>query len=160
MVEGHTHRSFVSYIDKSREYYRAQGYEKPYIWAHHHDAPFCRLSRPLSECRVGVVTTADKANRAAPRSTKLFAAPNADAGGLFTETAWDREATHMTDPETYLPIARLSEAAEHGHIGSISPRFYGVPTDYSHRLTTEEDAPQIEAWLREDSADVVLLVAI
>ncbi len=157
---GRTHRSFVSYIDKSREYYRAHGYEQPYIWAHHDDVPFCQLSKPLSDCRIGVVTTADKGSRDAPRSTKLFAAPNAEAGGLFTETAWDREATHTDDPETYLPLARLSECVKRQQIGSSSPRFYGVPTHYSQRRTTQEDAPQIEVWIREDSVDAVLLVPL
>ena len=28
------YRSFVSYIDRSREYYAAQGYSQPYTWAH------------------------------------------------------------------------------------------------------------------------------
>ena len=160
MSQGCTHRSFVSYIDKSRKFYQAHGYEHPYRWAHHKDVPFCPLPKPLTECRIGVVTTADKANRDAPRETKLYASPIDKAGGLFTETAWDRDATHMDDPETYLPIARLSEAVEGGLIGSISPRFYSVPTDYSQRLTTAEDAPQIETWLREDSVDAAVLVAI
>ena len=30
-----SHRIFVSYIDKSREYYLARGYGNPYRWAHH-----------------------------------------------------------------------------------------------------------------------------
>ena len=155
-----THRSYVSYIDKSREFYAAHGYEHPYRWAHHEDVPFCAMSKPLAECRIGVVTTADMASRDGPRSTKLFAVPNSKAGGLFTETAWDREATHMDDSETYLPINCLRAAVARGQIGSLSTRFYGVPTDYSQRRTTEEDAPQIEAWLREDSVDAVVLVAI
>ena len=29
------HRIFVSYIDKSREYYLAQGFTNPYRWASH-----------------------------------------------------------------------------------------------------------------------------
>ncbi len=45
-----THRSFVSYIDRSREYYAAQGYDRPYAWAHHDDVPFT----PLAEAALGV----------------------------------------------------------------------------------------------------------
>ena len=157
---GHTHRSFVSYIDKSREFYRAHGYEQPYIWAHHDEVPFHRLPKPLSDCRIGVITTADQGKREAPRSTKLFAALNSEAGRLFREKSWDKEATNTDDPETYLPLARLSECVEHGQIDSSSPRFYGIPTDFSQRRTTQEDAPQIEAWLREDSVDAALLVAL
>jgi hypothetical protein len=54
----HPNRSFVTYIDRSREYYAAQGYPKPYAWAHYDDAPFTPLLKPLSKCRVGLVTTA------------------------------------------------------------------------------------------------------
>ena len=52
------HRTFVSYIDRTREFYRAQGYERPYAWAHFEDVPFAELSRPLAECRLTLVTTA------------------------------------------------------------------------------------------------------
>jgi len=164
MTDGISHRRYVSYIDKSREYYAASGYERPYQWPRYDDVPFTRLAKPLSQCRIGVVTTADQApNQAqgpAPRATKLFAAPNSAGGGLFTEKSWDREATHTDDPETYLPLARLAEHVAAGHLGSLGPRFYGVPTDYSQRLTIEQDAPQIESWMREDGVDIALLVPL
>jgi hypothetical protein len=160
MTQGISRRSHVSYIDKSREYYRASGYERPYRWAHCEDVPFSRLAKPLAQSRIGVVTTADRVSGAAPRATKLFAAPNVESGGLFTEKSWDREATHTDDPETYLPLARLAEHVEAGRVGSLSPRFYGVPTDYSQRLTLEQDAPQVEAWMREDGVEAALLVPL
>ncbi|MCW5732615.1 MAG: hypothetical protein KIS73_00720 [Enhydrobacter sp.] len=160
MAHGISHRSFVSYIDKSREYYEASGYERPYRWPRHEDVPFSPLGKPLTQCRIGVVTTADRGPSGAPRATKLFAAPNGESGHLFTEKSWDHEATHTDDPETYLPLARLAEHVEAGHVGSLSPRFYGVPTDYSQRLTVEEDAPRVEAWMREDGVDIALLVPL
>lgn len=160
MTEGLSHRRYVSYIDKSREYYAAHGYERPYRWPRYDDVPFARLEKPLSQCRIGVVTTADQAPGPAPRATKLFTAPISAGGGLFTEKSWDREATHTRDPETYLPLTRLAEHVAAGHLGSLSPRFYGVPTDYSQRLTVEQDAPQIEKWMREDGVDIALLVPL
>lgn len=36
-----TGRSHVSYIDTSREYYAAHGYEQPYAWATNDDRPRC-----------------------------------------------------------------------------------------------------------------------
>ena len=155
-----SHRRYVSYIDKSREYYAASGYDRPYRWPRYDHVPFARLDKPLSQCRIGVVTTADQAPGPAPRATKLFTAPNSAGGGLFTEKSWDREATHTDDPETYLPLQRLAEHVAAGHLGSLSPRFYGVPTDYSQRLTIEQDAPQIERWMREDDVDIALLVPL
>ena len=39
----------VSYMERTREYYRALGYEKDYVWAHYDDVPFARLAKPLRE---------------------------------------------------------------------------------------------------------------
>jgi len=44
-------RIFVSYIDKSREYYLARGHGNPYRWAHNENAPFAPLAKPLSQSR-------------------------------------------------------------------------------------------------------------
>ncbi len=72
---------------------------------------------------------------------------------------WDKKATHTDDVDSFLPLHRLAEYAEEGRIGSVSPRFYGVPTDYSQNRTINQDAPQILEWCREDGVDVVLLSA-
>ncbi len=155
-----SHRAFVSYIDKSLEYYQASGYDKPYRWPRYDSVPFTALKKPLSECRVGVVTTADQGPSSAPRATKLYRAANADYDKLFTEKSWDKEATHTDDPETYLPLKRLAEQVDAGTIGSLSTHFYGVPTDYSQRLTNEQDAPQIASWMKEDAVDIALLIPL
>ena len=162
-----THRSFVSYIDRSREYYAAQGYDRPYAWTHHDDVPFTPLGKPMSACRIGLVTTAARTQKtdmvgaplmlrelyaqpAEPPPTRLF------TDGLF----WDKKATHTDDVDSFLPINRLAECAATGRIGSASPRFYGVPTDYSQSRTRENAAPRILAWCREDAVDAVLLAGL
>lgn len=160
MAKTIAHRTYVSYIDKSRNYYAAQGFDVPYAWASHQDAPFAPLSKPLNECRIGIVSTADKAPIDAPRATKQFAAPLSEATSLKTDKFWDRDATHTDDPETYLPVNRVAELVEAGVIGSLSPRFYAPATDYSARKTITEDAPEIERWMREDEVDVALLVPL
>ena len=73
MTQGISHRSYVSYIDKSREYYSASGYERPYRWARYGDVPFARLPKPLSQCRIGVVTTADQGQSGNRPNTSLMA---------------------------------------------------------------------------------------
>lgn len=163
-----THRSFVSYIDKSRNYYGAQGYAQPYQWAYYRDVPFTPLAKPLSECRVGLVTTsffekgAEPAGVPTARPKTPYAARCDDAlDGLYNEDLfWDKDETHTDDLGTYLPIPQLRELAAEGRIGSLSPRFYGVPTDYSHRRTQRNDAPQLTEWMREDEVDVVLAVPL
>lgn len=167
MLQRRAYRSFVSYIDRSREYYAAQGYTQPYAWAHHDDAPFTPLKKPLSECRVGLVTTAGKmdaeAEREGRRKTReLYAmASNPAPMRLFTaDLFWDKNATHTDDVDSFLPLNRLVDYAASGRIMSVSPRFYGVPTDYSQRRTSLQDAPKILAWCREDGVDAMLLSAL
>ena len=155
------HRVYVSYIDKSREYYLARGYENPYRWAHNEDAPFTRLSKPLNESRVAIVTTA--ALTKVDRSVReVYSSPTEPPPvAMYTDhRSWDKKATHTRDVETFLPIRRLSEFAEAGRIGSLSPRFYGVSTDFSQRRTSDEYAPSVLDLCRADSVDALFLVPL
>ena len=161
------YRAFVSYIDRSREYYAAQGYARPYEWPRYADVPFTPLTKPLAECRVGLVTTAGKpkpAGAVAAILTRrdLYAEPvNPPPQRLFTDDlGWDKKATHTEDVDSFLPVSRLSEYAASGRIGAASDRFYGVPTDYSQGRTLDLYAPQILKWCREDSLAAVLLSAL
>ncbi|MFQ5416111.1 MAG: hypothetical protein ACE5FL_03575 [Myxococcota bacterium] len=163
-----THRTFVSYIDRTRDYYAAHGYERPYAWARHRDAPFALLAKPLSRCRVAVVTTASpwrdqKAHPGALRgekqveSTPSWPAPER----LFTDDlAWDKEATHTDDVASFVPVAQLRRCAEEGRIGSLAAYTVHVPTDYSARRTREIDAPEVLRSLRADGVDVALLTPL
>ncbi len=163
-----THRRFVSYIDRTRDYYAAQGYDRPYAWAHHDEVPFARLQKPLAESRIGLVTTASLDLGQQPvagvlRGDKqVYSAPVEPLPErLFTDDlSWDKEATHTEDLASFLPVTPLRSAAEAGRIGSLATRFHGVPTDYSQRRTSDEDAPEILARLREDAADIALLVPL
>ena len=162
------HRIFLSYIDKSRDYYQAQGFPNPYRWAYHNDAPFTLPPKPLSGSRVALVTTAmpmdGRESREAidrPQKTAYAAPVDPAPHALFTQDlAWDKEATHTRDVDSFLPLHRLLEFAQDGRIGSVSPRFYGVPTEYSQRNTVDNDAPAILRWCQEDHVDAVLLVGL
>ena len=48
----------VPYMDRTRAYYLALGYPEPYRWANFDDVPFQRQMKPLSQCRIAIVTTA------------------------------------------------------------------------------------------------------
>jgi hypothetical protein len=167
-MDGITHRSFVSYIDRTREYYAAQGYARPYAWARHADAPFAPLAKPLAASRVVAITTASPWRDAKPVDGVLRGGKQVWSGDaavpperLYTDDlAWDKQATHARDVESFLPLRRLAELAAAGRIGSVAPRFHGVPTDYSQRRTILQDAPEILARCRADAADVALLVPL
>ncbi len=156
---------FVSYIDKSREFYAASGYDKAYRWAYNEGRPpFSSLPAALSTLRLGLVTTTfPRAEPGAAIGPKVpYAEPvNPKPQGRFTDDlAWDKDATHTEDTESYLPIERMQEQVAAGRIGSLAPRFYGVPTEYSPRRTIEQDAPAVLELLRQDQVDVALLAPL
>ncbi len=155
------HRRFLSYIDKSREYYRARGFEEPYRWATHEDAPFHSLPKPLSDSRLALVTTTTLSS-AESKIKEVYAAPtNPPPESLYTDHLfWHKKATHTKDVESFLPIRRLEYFASVGRIGSASPRFYGAPMVYSQRKSSQEDAPAILDLCRSDGVDAVIVVAL
>ena len=154
-------RIFVSYIDKSREYYLARGYGNPYRWAHNESAPFAPLAKPLSRSRVALISTA-ALTRERGSLMEVYAAPTEPPPvALYTDhRSWDKKATHTRDVESFLPIRRVAEFAAVGRIGSLSPRFYGVPTDFSQRRTVDTYAPAVLDLCRVDEVEVALLVPL
>ncbi|WP_420451122.1 glycine/sarcosine/betaine reductase selenoprotein B family protein [Ilumatobacter sp.] len=159
-------RSFVSYIDKSREYYRAQGYDRAYRWAAFDDVAFSAPTTPLERSRVAVVTTSflhhHDSSHGAPATDKVVYHHPVDdlPDQMFTDDlSWDKQATHTDDTESFLPLRALRALADDGAIGSLNHRFFGVPTEYSQRRTGV-DAEAIARWCAEDEVDVVLLVPL
>lgn len=155
--ERSSHRRVLSYIDASREFYAAHGYEQPYQWAVHDDAPFQPLSKPLDGANVAVVTTAFPHGATQPK--RAMAVPSTPTPtSLFTaDLSWHKEATHTDDVGSFLPLDALRRAGD--RIGSLNHRFFCVPTEYSQRAT-REDADQILEWCSEDAVDVVVLVPL
>jgi hypothetical protein len=170
---GSAHRTYIDYIDRTREFYLAAGFGNPYRWAHHEDAPFTPLTRPLSECRIGLITTAAEYDPAkgdqgphAPYNAgaKFYAiysrASDSDPDLRISHIGYDRENTVPEDINAYFPLKALRQCAAAGTIGAVGPRFHGLPTLRSQRKTTERDAPEILRLLREDEVDAALLVAV
>jgi hypothetical protein len=71
---------------------------------------------------------------------------------------YDRTHTTAEDQNCWFPLAQLKRRAAIGLIGSLSPRFYGIPTTRSQRTTLEQDAPDLLAAMREDAVDAAVLV--
>lgn len=155
----------TGYMERTRHYYRALGYESDYVWATFPDVPFARLQKPLSQARIALITTAsplDLGNRDADGVRHVWSGPvSPPPETLFTDNvAWDKESTHTDDRESYLPIAAVSTLVAEGAVGGIAARFHGVPTEYSQKKTMEQDAPAVLARIREDGADAALLCAL
>jgi hypothetical protein len=162
----------ISYMQRTRDYYLALGYGNPYRWAHFADVPFTPLSKPLAELRLGLVTTAAPLQpemgdqgpgaeyNAAAKFYQFYAKSTETVPDLrISHLGYDRVHTTAADMNTYFPLERLREAAASGRIGSVSPRFYGAPTNRSHRVTMETDCAELLRYCQEDEVDAAVLVA-
>jgi len=162
----------IRYIDRSRAYYLALGYDNPYAWAHNRDVPFTPMRKPAREAKIALVSTAapyqpDKGEQGAwapynadAKFTRVYSMPIDPAPDVrISHIGYDRKHTSAEDINSYFPLARMKEAAAEGRIGQLNERFYGVPTLRSQRLTTERDAPKIVELCREDGIEAALLVA-
>lgn len=162
----------IQYLERIRSYYLALGYDNPYRWAHYVDVPFAPLQKPLSESRLGLVTTAapyqpDKGDQgpgapynAAAKFYKVYTdAADGEPDLRISHIGIDRNHTTAEDINTYFPLAQLKKAAADGCIGELSPRFYGAPTNRSQVTTIEQDCADILTCCREDQVDVVVIVA-
>jgi D-proline reductase (dithiol) PrdB len=161
----------VRYIDKTRAYYKSIGYEKPYQWAHFDEVPFAALEKPLSECRVALVSTSDiaiKSDDDGPDPHEQFLvgsvysiSSDTPVAGLYSpQEHYDVNATHLDDIDSFFPITRLHELAAEGRIREVASRCHGVYTAYSQRRTSEIDGPEVLKRCREDGVDVAVLVPV
>jgi glycine/betaine/sarcosine/D-proline reductase family selenoprotein B len=161
----------IPYMRRTREYYQAIGYTTPYRWAHFLSAPFTALKKPLKDCKIAIVTTAapyqpDKGDQgpgaAYNGSAKFYQVYSGDTAHdhdlRISHIGYDRTHTTATDSNTWFPLPALRRAAKAGRIGAVGPRFHGAPTNRSHRVTAEIDAPEILNRLIEDGIDAAIVV--
>ena len=161
----------IPYMQRTRDYYVALGYGEPYRWAHFDDVPFTPLGTSLARARVALITPAapyqpgvgeqgpGAAYNVAAKFYKVYSDATAGVPDVrISHVGYDRIHTTAEDPNTWFPLARLQGAVKAGRIGALTPRFYGAPTNRSHRTTMETDAPELLRRCREDGADVAVLV--
>jgi D-proline reductase (dithiol) PrdB len=160
----------IPYMQRTRDYYLALGFAA-YRWAHFVEVPFTPLRTPLGRARVALITTAapyqPEAGDQGPgapynAAAKFYQVYSVSSDGVpdlrISHVGYDRLHTSAKDINAYFPLARLKEAAAAGRIGALAPRVHGAPTNRSHRVTTETDAPELLRRCQEDGADAVVLV--
>jgi hypothetical protein len=158
-------------MGRTRDYYAALGYGEPYRWAHYSDVPFVALAKPLSQCRVALITTAapfrpdlgDQGpgapyNAAAKFYSVYSGVVEKDHDLRISHVAIDRKHTTGEDMGSYFPLVQLRRAARQGRIGGLAARFHGSPTNRSQRHTLAVDCPELVRRCREDGADAAVLV--
>jgi hypothetical protein len=158
-------------MQRTRDYYAAIGYTTPYRWAHYIDAPFQPLKKPLAQSRVTIVTTAAQydptkgdqgpgaAYNGGAKFYKVYDGDTSKQHDLrISHIGYDRKHTSATDSGTWFPLPQLLKAKAAGRIGEVAPRFFGAPTNRSHRVTIDTDAPEILANCLTDAVDVAVIV--
>jgi D-proline reductase (dithiol) PrdB len=161
----------IAYMARTREYYAAIGYTTPYRWAHYVDAPFQPLRKPLHQSRLAIVTTAAPFDPAkgdqGPGAkynggAKFYSVYDGDTSKAhdlrISHIAYDRLHTSADDSGTWFPLPQLQRFVRENRIAEIAPRFFGAPTNRSHRVTIETDAPEILTRCRADNVDAAVLV--
>ena len=164
------HDAPIPYMQRTRDYYMTLGFT-PYRWAHFAEVPFTPLPTPLSRARVALITTAAPFQpeagdqgpgapyNAGAKFYKVYSIPTASVPDLrISHVGYDRLHTTAADINTYLPLARMKDAAAAGRIGTLGPRVHGAPTNRSHRVTMETHVPEMLRRCQEDGVDAAVLV--
>lgn len=161
----------VKYIDKTRDYYRSIGYKQDYQWARNDTCAFTPLTKPLSECRIGLVSTAamvtlgedgedlEPVRMMGSNQLEVFSLPSDWPVARLRSTSedHDRFQTDMADFGAYFPKDMLRTLADDGVIGSFADECWRILPNYSKRKVENVDAPEV---LRRAQAQQVDALAI
>jgi D-proline reductase (dithiol) PrdB len=134
------------------------------------ELPWTPLRKPLSDCKVALVTTSGLISR--KDEPFELTNPNGDASfrmvpvdtdpGELTfshvSTNWDRSGFAI-DINVVLPLDRLRELASDGVIGSIADHFFSfMGAIFQFDRLIGESAPRASRLLKQAEVDIVLLV--
>ena len=132
------------------------------------DSPaFTPLSKPLSEARVAIVTSAalhrPDQDRFAPADTSFRALDRADRDLVLGH--WSPNFDHsgfQLDLNVVYPIDRLEEFAAEGVIGDVAPRHFAFAGNQPETVSEVrlDTGPACAAELLADGVDVVVLTPV
>ena len=96
----------IRYIERTKAYYRAQGFEHDYQWARNTHTPLSKPAKPLTSARITLVTTAvvEPGIPKPIRTAKSYQFSDAPAHFDTAEVSWDKVTTHTNDRESYFPL--------------------------------------------------------
>ena len=149
-----------------------RGYLKAYRWRRIDPVPWTPLQKPLSECRLALVSSAgfvlpeqepfddsvrggDVSFRKIPSDTPVTELIDSHRSDSFDHTGMGR------DPNLAFPIDRVRERVASGRIGSVADNhltFMGAITSPARLI--RDTAPRATRWLVEQQVDVALLVPV
>ena len=164
----------VQYIEKTSVYYRNEGYSRDYAWADHDECAFTPLSKPLSDSRIGLVTTASMvtlSETGEPLETaRIMGSNKLEVSSLpskwpperlrSTSEDHDRFQTDMTDLGAYLPKEHLRDLAKGDEIGSFADEIWRILPNYSKRKVSAVDAPEVLGRAKAQGVDAMVLAPV
>lgn len=163
----HAGRAPISYVEGLARHYGAMGHP-PYQWTINHSAPLHRLAKPVTACRVTMLTSGGISLCSMPafdpmaRNDHRLDAIRSDAASsdFQIHDAYYDHHDADTDLNCQFPIDRLRELASSGEIGSLAPRFWSgfMGRIYNRTKVLEESAPAFVAELSKDEVDLLIAV--
>lgn len=144
---------------------------KKFTMSHMHDytsMPETRLHKPLSECKVALLSTAgihlvtdspfDVDNPAGDPTFRIIPADAQEDQLTVTHLFIDTKHAKR-DPTIVFPLPQLKELAADGMIGSVSPIHIGLNGGILDTAEVEREwIPKVVELLRREEIDVALLV--
>lgn len=145
---------------------------KTYRWRRVEGAPWAALEKPLSECTVGLVSSAgfvppgvepfDETVRGGDSSWRKVAA-DVDPSTLadcHRSESFDHKGMEA-DPDLAFPLTRLRELADAGVIGGVAREHVSMMGSITVTGPLQKETlPAVAAHFREVGADLVLLVPV
>jgi D-proline reductase (dithiol) PrdB len=148
-----------------------QIFVRTYRWRHIDPVPWTPLKKPLSECRLGLVSTAGLSAPDQPPFDKkkggdpaFRAIPSTIDVQTLIENhrskAWDHRGLEQ-DKNLGFPIDRVRELVESGRIGSISSTFFSfMGSVTAPGRMVRDSVPRVADMFLQDEVDVALLVPV
>lgn len=157
----------VSYVDGLAKHYGSMGHP-PYQWTINQDAPLHRLTKPISQCRITLLTSGGISMCSMPgfdpmarNDHRLDAIPlETQASDFQIHDAYYDHSDAEQDINCQFPIDRLREMVVNGEIGSLAPRFWSgfMGRIYNRSKVIQESAPAFVAELKRDEVDLLIAV--
>lgn len=130
--------------------------------------PWASLSKPLNQCRLGLVTTAgvhlknDKPfnmeDRQGDATYRTMPSTSTQQDLMITHDYYDH--THADeDINIVFPVDRLRELVQEGVIGELAPTFFSFMGHIEEPHLTQlkqQTAPEVADWMVRDQVDVAI----
>ncbi len=154
----------VEYIKRINEFYGKRGM-KPLEFARHDSAPLTPLSKPLGECRIGLISSGGVYHSSQPAYQDLDdltyreIPKDVDLAELKIHHVGYDHTDAEKDVNIVFPVTRLRELEKEGFIGALaSPCYTFMGRIYSRLRLLKETGPDLAKKLKENSVDACLIV--